>query len=136
MNVTLQRVDDDFHFEAVGAAGVKVNIDGSESIGGHNLGARPMEMILMGLGGCSAIDIILILRKQRQSIDDFRIEISAERADAVPAVFTHIHIKFFLSGKIKMEKAEQAAALSMEKYCSVSAMLIKAATITHEVILE
>jgi putative redox protein len=136
MNVQLQRIDQDFHFEAVGASGVKVNIDAGENIGGHNLGARPMEMILMGLGGCSAIDVILILRKQKQKIEDLRIEIDAKRADAVPAPFTNIHMKFFLKGEIKMSKAQQAVELSVEKYCSVATMLEKSATITHEIILE
>ena len=136
MNIKLQRIDQDFHFEAVGASGVKVNIDAGDNIGGHNLGARPMEMILMGLGGCSAIDVILILRKQKQKIEDLRIEIDAKRAEGVPAPFTDIHIKFFFKGEIKETKAKQAVELSLEKYCSVATMLEKSAKITYEITLE
>ena len=136
MNVVIQRVDHDFHFEAKGASGVVVNIDAAKDIGGHELGARPMEMILMGLGSCSAIDVILILRKQNQVLEDIRIEVNAKRADAVPAIFTEIEVKFYLKGNIKPEKAEQAVSLSMKKYCSVTAILEKTAIVTHQVFIE
>ena len=79
MKVELVRVDDDFHFEASGTSEVKNHMDASEDIGGHNLGARPMEMLLMGLGGCTAIDVILVLKKQRQVIEDFRISVEGDR---------------------------------------------------------
>jgi len=79
MEVVLKRLDDDFHFEGMGNSSVPVHIDAAENIGGHNAGARPMELLLMGLGGCMAIDVILILKKQRQSIDDFQIRISGNR---------------------------------------------------------
>jgi putative redox protein len=137
MRVELQRVNDAFHFEAVGSAGVKVHLDSSPDSGGQNLGARPMEMVLMGLGGCSAIDIILILEKQRQEVKDFRITIDGERAkDVIPAVFTTIHVHYTLTGHLNENKVKRAVDLSMEKYCSVSAMLNKTATITYSFSIE
>ncbi|CAN5838639.1 OsmC family protein [soil metagenome] len=137
MRVELQRVNDAFHFEAVGSAGVKVHLDSSPDSGGQNLGARPMEMVLMGLGGCSAIDIILILEKQRQKVQDFRITIDGERAQGViPAVFTTIHLHYTLTGELDEKKVKRAVELSMEKYCSVSAMLNKTATITYSFSVE
>ncbi len=137
MQVDLQRIDNDFHFEGFGADKIPVPIDGAAAIGGHHQGARPMELILMGLGGCSAIDMILILRKQRQRIDDFKIEISGAREINVePSPFRKIHIRFILRGKdLKLEKAQRAADLSMKKYCSVAAMLTATATLTWEVVL-
>ncbi len=133
MKVELKRVDNAFHFEAVGAAGVPVNIDANSDIGGHNAGARPMEMLLMGLGGCSAIDIILILQKQKQEITDFRIHIDGDREpNAVPSVFTNIRIHYALAGpNLSAEKVNRAIALSMDKYCSVSAILNKTATLSY-----
>lgn len=133
MKVELKRVDNAFHFEAVGAAGVPVNIDANADIGGSNAGARPMEMLLMGLGGCSAIDIILILQKQRQEITDFRIHIDGDRApDAMPSVFTNIRVHYaFFGPDLNEEKVKRAIDLSMDKYCSVSAILNKTATISY-----
>lgn len=133
MKVELKRVDNAFHFEAVGAAGVPVHIDANADIGGHNAGARPMEMLLMGLGGCSAIDIILILQKQKQEITDFRIHIDGDREpNAVPSVFTAIRIHYALSGpNLSQEKVKRAIDLSMDKYCSVSAILNKTATLSY-----
>ncbi len=132
MKVELKRVDNAFHFEAVGAAGVGINIDANPEIGGHNAGARPMEMILMGLGGCSAIDIILILQKQKQEITDFRIHIDGDREpNAVPSIFTNIRIHYALSGNLDEQKVKRAIDLSMDKYCSVSAILNKTAVISY-----
>jgi putative redox protein len=132
MKVELRRVNNAFHFEAVGAAGVPVQIDGSPDIGGVNAGARPMEMILMGLGGCSAIDIVLILQKQRQVIEDMSISIQAERVpDEIPSVFKTIHVHYNFKGELQIEKVARAIELSMEKYCSVTAILNKTAVITH-----
>ena len=132
MKVELRRVNDAFHFEAVGAAGVPVHIDGSPDIGGVDAGARPMEMILMGLGGCSAIDIVLILQKQRQVIQDMTISIEAERVpNETPSVFKTIHVHYNFKGDLQIEKVTRAIELSMEKYCSVTAILNKTAVITH-----
>jgi putative redox protein len=132
MKVELRRVNNAFHFEAVGAAGVPVHIDGSPDIGGVDAGARPMEMILMGLGGCSAIDIVLILQKQRQLIEDMSISIEAERVpNEIPSVFKTIHLHYTFKGDLNIEKVTRAIELSMEKYCSVTAILNKTAVITH-----
>ncbi|WP_026462210.1 OsmC family protein [Adhaeribacter aquaticus] len=132
MKVELRRVNDAFHFEAVGAANVAVHIDGSPDIGGENAGARPMEMILMGLGGCSAIDIVLILQKQRQVIEDMAITIEAERVpNETPSVFKTIHVHYKFKGDLNEEKVKRAIELSMDKYCSVTAILNKTAEITH-----
>lgn len=132
MKVELRRVNEAFHFEAIGAAGVPVNIDGSPDIGGINAGARPMEMILMGLGGCSAIDIVLILQKQRQVIADMSITIEAERVpNETPSVFKTIHVHYNFKGDLNEDKVKRAIELSMEKYCSVTAILNKTAVITH-----
>jgi putative redox protein len=132
MKVELRRVNDAFHFEAVGAAGVPVHIDGSPDIGGVDAGARPMEMILMGLGGCSAIDIVLILQKQRQVIQDMTISIEAERVpNETPSLFKTIHVHYNFKGDLQIEKVARAIELSMEKYCSVTAILNKTAVITH-----
>lgn len=132
MEVNLTRIDQDYHFQATGASGVEVNIDGSPEIGGHNAGARPMELLLMGLGGCSAIDIIQILKKQRQQIDSFNIKVDAERTPGeVPSLFKNIHIHFKLGGPLSEEKVKKAIDLSLDKYCSVAAILYKTASITH-----
>ncbi|GAB3810847.1 OsmC family protein [Pontibacter rugosus] len=132
MEVNLTRVDQDFHFAATGASGVEINIDGSPEIGGHNAGARPMELLLMGLGGCSAIDIIQILKKKRQQIDSFNINVKAERTPGeVPSLFKEIHIHFVLGGPLEEAKVQQAIQLSMDKYCSVAAILYKTATINY-----
>lgn len=132
MKVELRRVNNAFHFEAVGVAGVPVHMDGSPDIGGENAGARPMEMILMGLGGCSAIDIVLILQKQRQVIQDMAVTIEGERVpNETPSVFKNIHVHYTFTGDLQVEKVARAIELSMEKYCSVTAILNKTAVITH-----
>ena len=132
MKVVLNRVDDGFHFEGKGSSEVKVHIDGSTEIGGKNAGARPMELVLMGLGSCGAMDIISILKKQKQNLIDLKIKIDAERdKNNTPAVFTEINIEFLLFGNLDKDKVERAVNLSMQKYCSVSAMLEKTALITY-----
>jgi len=138
MEVRLKRVDQDFHFEASGSSPVPVHIDAAEGIGGHNAGARPMELLLMGLGGCTAIDVILVLKKQRQLIEDFQIRISGTRekiegTEKTP--FRTINIQFELKGQIDGTKALRAIQLSMEKYCSATAQLEPSALITHTLLL-
>lgn len=134
MKVELVRVDDAFHFEASGVSGVVNHMDANVDIGGHNLGARPMEMLLMGLGGCTAIDVILVLKKQRQVIEDFRISVEGER-EQIPGTemkpFRKINVHFALKGTVDPEKLERAIKLSMEKYCSATAQLSASAEITH-----
>jgi putative redox protein len=106
---------------------------GHSESGGKNLGVRPMEMLLMGLGGCSAFDVVLILRKARQQVTDCTADLSAERADTDPKVFTKIHVHFTVTGKaLDPRRVEQAVHLSAEKYCSASIMLGKTAEITHD----
>ncbi|MBU0697522.1 MAG: OsmC family protein [Bacteroidetes bacterium] len=123
MKIELNRVNDAVHFEAKGSGNVKVHIDGSDAIGGKGLGVRPMELVLMALGSCSSLDLISILKKQRQEITDFAVEVSGERREKIPTIFTKIHILFCLKGKIDQEKAEKAAELAVKKYCSVHDML-------------
>jgi putative redox protein len=109
-------------------------IDGSEKIGGRNLGPRPMELVLQGLAGCSAMDVISMLRTMRQQVTDLDIQVEAERADEFPKVFTRIHLRYIVTGiDLKPGRVERAVEMSAEKYCSVSAMLASTATITHEI---
>lgn len=125
MKVSIKRVNEAVHFEASGeASGTTVHIDGSPDIGGQGLGARPMELVLMALGSCSALDLVSILRKQRQVITDFSVDVNGERREEVPSVFTKIHLQFTLKGEIDLQKAERATELAVKKYCSVHDMLI------------
>ena len=132
MEVILNRVDQNYHFEGIGTSEITVQIDGSEEIGGSNSGARPMELLLMGLGSCGAMDIVSILKKQKQNLRDFKIIINGERDyDQTPAMFTNIKIDFQFHGDLDPNKVEKAVNLSMEKYCSVSAMLEKTTNISY-----
>ena len=120
-------------FEAIADSGHKVIMDASPAAGGENKGSRPMELLLMGLGGCSSIDVMMMLQKSRQEVTDCKAVIEAERADAVPAVFTHIHVHFVVTGRgLSSKHVERAVKLSAEKYCSASIMLAKAVEITHD----
>jgi putative redox protein len=114
-------------------SGHAVVMDGPPDHGGRNLGPRPMEMLLLGMGGCTAFDVIMILNKARQPVADCVVEIEAARADNEPRVFTAIHVHFIVSGRGLQEKhVQRAVQLSAEKYCSASIMLGKTATITHD----
>ncbi len=116
----------DAKFIAESETGHTVVMDGPPDHGGKNQGARPMEMMLIGMGGCSSFDVIHILKKSRQDVTDCVAEIEAERADAVPSVFTKIHLHFLVSGnKLKESMVSNAVKLSAEKYCSASIMLGK-----------
>ncbi len=109
-------------------------MDGSAEVGGQNLGARPMEVVLAGLGGCSAIDVMSILKKSRQHASHCEIEITANRADTLPAVFTRIHLLYRISGQqLDQKKVQRAISLSMDKYCSVTRMLEKTAAMSFGV---
>ena len=120
-------------FEGVAGSGHRVTMDVASEVGGRNLGLRPMEMVLLGLGGCTAIDVLHMLRKGRQPITDMRVELDAERADDVPKVFTKIHLHFVLTGAgLDPHKIERAINLSASKYCSASMMLNKTAEMTHD----
>ena len=121
--------------EFVGSAdsGHGVVMDGAPEIGGRNAGIRPMEMLLVGMGGCTAIDVMMILRKGREPVTDCLVELSAERAPTEPKVFTRIHVHYKVSGRgLAPAKVERAIKLSAEKYCSASIMLGQVATITHD----
>lgn len=135
MRIELKRLDDSLHFEAKDEAGHVVHMDGAPNIGGNDKGVRPMQMLIMGLGGCSAIDIVMILKKQRQVIEDFTISIDGEReVGKEPSLWKDIQIHFKLKGQIDPEKAQRAVSLSVEKYCSVAKTLEAAgATIAYKV---
>lgn len=114
-------------------SGHAVVMDGPPESGGRNLGVRPMEMLLLGMGGCTAFDVVHILRKSRQPVTDCVAELEAERAESEPKVFTRIHVHFIVTGKGLSEKhVERAVNLSADKYCSASIMLGKVAEITHD----
>ena len=123
----------DASFRATSGSGHSVQLDGPPDHGGKDLGPRPMEMMLMGLGGCSSFDVMSILEKSRQNVTACHAELEAERADAVPAVFTRIHLNFVVTGhNLKENLVKRAVSLSAEKYCSASIMLEKAGVeITH-----
>lgn len=120
-------------FHGHSGSGHTVVMDGPPDFGGQNKGVRPMEMILLGLGGCTAFDVVHILKKARQPIEDCEVELHADRAMTDPKVFTRIHIHFVIKGKgLKESHVERAVRLSAEKYCSASIMLGKAVEITHD----
>ena len=115
------------------SSGHTVVMDGPAVGGGRNLGPRPMEMLILGMGACSAYDVVSILKKSRQEITDCEIKITSERADSDPGVFTHIKLQFLVSGHhLKEKQVERAIKLSAEKYCSASIMLGATANITHD----
>jgi putative redox protein len=120
-------------FVAESGSGHAVVVDGAPDIGGRNLGARPMELVLMGTGACTAIDVVHILRKARQSVTDCVVELDSERAAADPKVFTRIHLHFIVTGKgLTTAQVERAIKLSKEKYCSATIMLAKTAQVTFD----
>ena len=124
---------EDAAFLGESGSGHAIVMDGPPENGGRNLGVRPMEMLLLGMGGCTAFDVIHILKKARQPVTDCVAEIEAERAENPPKVFTRIHVHFIVTGKeLKEAQVKRAIELSSEKYCSASIMLGKAVEITHD----
>jgi len=120
-------------FTGRGDSGHDVVMDGAPEAGGQNKGARPMEVVLIGMGGCTAFDVVHILRKQRQDVADCVAELDAERAATDPKVFTRIHVHFKITGRaLDAKKVAHAIELSASKYCSASIMIGKTATITHD----
>ena len=108
-------------------SGHSVVMDGPENAGGRNMGIRPMEMLLIGMGGCASFDVMSILRKSRQNVEHCEAELEAERSEGVPSVFTKIHLKFVVTGrKLKEAQVKRAVSLSAEKYCSASIMMERA----------
>lgn len=125
--IELVRLEGDYGFEAHDQYGHSVRMDSSPESGGQNFGVRPMQMLLMGLAGCSAIDVISILKKQRQNITSYKMVVDGEREPNVePSLWTDIKIEFHLYGEVDLDKAKKAADLSIGKYCSVAATLMKA----------
>ncbi|GJM33318.1 MAG: hypothetical protein DHS20C18_23190 [Saprospiraceae bacterium] len=131
MKIDLHRIDDAFHMQAINEDGLTAEIDGSPTIGGGNKALRPMQMLLASVGGCSSIDVIHLLRKQRQEIKDIKISVEGTRVEnKIPAVFKKIHLHYQLFGDLDDQKVERACRLSMEKLCSVSIMLKPSVEIT------
>ncbi len=123
---------DNMSFVGESGSGHSVVMDGPPEAGGRDLGIRPMEMLLLGVGGCSSFDVVSILKKSRQAISDCEVAITADRADTEPKVFTKIHLHFLVSGKgLNEKRVEKAVSLSADKYCSASIMLAKTAEVTH-----
>ena len=122
--ILIKRVDDAYKFEATDENGHTGQMDAAEAIGGDNAGFRPMQALLMGLGGCSGVDIVSILKKQRQELVSFNMVIDGEREpDKEPSLWKYVHILFQFTGNIDAEKAKKACSLSIDKYCSVAATL-------------
>jgi putative redox protein len=135
IEIKVNRKEGDFGFEAMDVNGHTIRMDTSPESGGQNFGVRPMQVVLMGMGGCSAIDIVMILKKQRQTIDDFSMKIEGEREDRKdPSLWKNVKIIFELKGDIDVDKAERACELSINKYCSVAETLRRGGTnLTWEV---
>lgn len=130
MKITIQRLNDAVHMEAKNEDGVTLQMDGSGDVGGINGGFRPMQMLLAAAGGCSAIDVIGILKKQKQNPDDLKIEVSGERVSVdTYSEFRSVHIHFILKGDLDEKKVARAVKLSITKYCSVSKLLEKTAEV-------
>ena len=127
--IELARVSGDFGFEATDENGNMVKMDSSPESGGQNYGVRPMQMLLMGLGGCSAIDVIMILKKQRQDVRNYKMIIKGDRETGEePSLWKNIIIEFHIYGKVDEDKARKAVDLSLNKYCSVAATLTGSGT--------
>ncbi len=131
MNTTVKWIDG-MMMVGESASGHTIVMDGPEELGGKDLGVRPMELLLLGMGGCTTVDVVSTLKKMRENVQDCRVEISAERADEHPKVFTAIHLHFIVEGdNLNDKKITKAVSLSADKYCSASIMLAKTATVTH-----
>jgi putative redox protein len=139
MKVTLERIDDAYHFRTTNDTGNTVESDASPKIGGGHKAMRPMQMLLASLGSCSGIDIVEFLRKMRQPLEGMKIFITAEREqDKTPSLFTSIHMHYVLTGDLNPKKVERAISMSVETYCSVAKMLEKHAPISwdYEIVSE
>jgi len=137
MKIHIKRINEDFQMEAVNEEGNTIMMDGSPSIGGANLGMRPMQLLLAAIGGCSAIDVILILKKQRQDITSFSVEVDGMSEPVEDySLYRNITVLFRIKGNVDVKKALKAAQLSFEKYCSVSKTLEHTANIEFKVIVE
>jgi putative redox protein len=132
IRIELNRLNEGFHMEAINEQGSRIEMDASPDIGGTNKGMRPMQLLLAAFGGCSSIDVINILKKQRQDLRDLKVTITGEREkDAVPSLYTEVHAHFRLFGNLDADKAEKAVILAVEKYCSVAKTLEHTAKVTY-----
>lgn len=132
MKIEINRLNDGFQLEGVNDTGNTIRMDASPDIGGTGTGMRPMQLLLTALGACGTIDIIAILKKQRQPLEDIKITITGEREpNAVPAPFIGAHIHFRLFGKLDQDKVQKAVSLSVEKYCSVAKTIEKTTKVTY-----
>ncbi|MCT8335522.1 OsmC family protein [Leptospira sp. 85282-16] len=133
MHIKLSRIESPYVLEATNESGNSILIDASPEIGGKNSGPRPMELLIMGLAGCSSIDVLMILNKHRIEVKDYSVEVDADREKVEEAnLFKNIHLKFKVKGDFKEEQVKRAIDLSLEKYCSVAKTLEKTAKITYE----
>jgi putative redox protein len=132
IKIELSRVDGDYNLEAVNDTGNKILFDAAPDVGGHGRGMRPMQTLLAAMGSCSAIDIISILRKQREELKDIKITVTGERQkDATTSLYTEVHAHYKLFGNLDKDKAQKAVSLSVEKYCSVAKTLESTAKVTY-----
>ncbi|MEL6925951.1 MAG: OsmC family protein [Bacteroidota bacterium] len=132
MKVSLKRLNQAMHFESTNEDGNSIQMDGSPDIGGEGKGVRPMELLLMAAAGCSSIDVVLLLKKMRQDLQDIQVEVEGDKVKLdTYSEFKTIHLHYTLTGNLKPEKVEKAISLSVEKYCSVSKALEKASKITY-----
>ena len=131
MRVELHRINQKVHFQAHNEDGNTIDIDGAPSIGGENQGFRPMQLVLAAIASCSLMDLVTILEKSRQPVEDIQVSVEGTRADKVPAVFTGVSLHYKLIGTLEKEKVERALDLAVNKYCSVGAMIEKTAKINY-----
>ncbi|PBQ30279.1 disulfide bond formation regulator [Sphingobacteriaceae bacterium] len=136
MKINIKRIGENFNLQATSEEGHAFIMDASQDIGGENTGMRPMQVLLSSLGGCSAIDVILILKKQKQEVDSFEVELTGDREKIEDySLFKNIILHFKIKGKLEFEKVERAVKLSLEKYCSVAKTLEPTANITYKITL-
>ncbi len=132
MKIEIKRLNDGFQLQAANEDGNTINMDASEDVGGTGTGMRPMQVLLAALGACGTIDVIAILKKQRQPLEDIKITITGQREkDVVPKPFIAAHVHFTLFGQLDRDKVEKAVSLSVEKYCSVAKTIEKTTKVTH-----
>ena len=132
MKISIEHLQETQHLRAANEAGLTIDMDTGMELGGDGYGPRPMQLVLMALGGCTSIDVLSILQKQRQAVEAYRIEVDGQRAEGqIPKVFTAIHLLYDLTGDLDPAKVQRAIDLSLEKYCSVTRMLESTVSITY-----
>lgn len=131
VKIELKRLNDAYHMEATNESGATLHLDASPDMGGQNKGMRPMQIVLTALGGCGVIDVISILKKQKQDLKDIQVTVTGERENVAPSPYTEANIHFRLYGNLDEEKVSKAISLSVDKYCSVAESLKPQTKITH-----